>query len=44
LRSFVSALGAIGRPAALPAVPFLKEMARIPRVRWAAEAALRNIE
>jgi len=44
LRSFVSALGAIGRPAAAPAVPFLKEMARIPRVRWAAEAALRSIE
>lgn len=44
LRSLVSALGAIGRPAAAPAVPFLKEMARIPRVRWAAEAALRNIQ
>jgi len=44
LRSFVSALGAIGRPAAAPAVPFLKEMAKIPRVRWAAEAALRNIQ
>lgn len=44
LRSFVSALGAIGRPAAAPAVPLLKELANIPRVRWAAEAALRNIE
>jgi hypothetical protein len=43
LRSLVSALGAIGRPAAVPAVPFLKEMAKIPRVRWAAEAALRAI-
>ncbi len=44
LRSYVSALGAIGRPAAVPAVPFLKEMAKLPRVRWAAEAALKNIE
>ncbi len=44
LRSYVSALGAIGRPAAVSAVPFLKEMAKLPRVRWAAEAALKNIE
>jgi HEAT repeat protein len=44
LRSFVSALGAIGRPAALPAVPFLKDMAKVPRIRWAAEAALANLQ
>ncbi len=44
LRACASALGAIGRPAAAPAVPVLKELAKLPRVRWAAEAALRNIE
>jgi hypothetical protein len=44
LRSVVSALGAIGRPAAAPAVPFLKEMAKVPRLRWAAEAALHSVE
>ncbi len=44
LRACASALGAIGKPAAAPAVPVLKDLARIPRVRWAAEAALRNIE
>jgi hypothetical protein len=44
LRSCASALGAIGRPAARPAVPLLRELAKIPRVRWAAESALRNIE
>ncbi len=43
LRSYASALGAIGKPAAA-AVPLLKELAKIPRVSWAATAALRNIE
>jgi hypothetical protein len=43
-RSIASALGAIGKPAALPAVPLLRELTRIPRVRWAAEAALQKIE
>jgi hypothetical protein len=44
LRSFASALGAVGRPAAAPAIPVLRELAKIPRVRWAAEQALRNLE
>jgi D-arabinan exo alpha-(1,3)/(1,5)-arabinofuranosidase (non-reducing end) len=44
LRSVASALGAIGKPAATPAVPVLREMARSPRVRWAAEAAIKKIE
>jgi hypothetical protein len=44
LRSFAIALGAIGKPAALPAVDVLKDLAKIPRVRWAAEGALRKLE
>ncbi|MCC6124335.1 MAG: DUF2961 domain-containing protein [Pirellulales bacterium] len=43
-RSFASALGAIGKPAAVPGIPVLKELAKSPRVRWAAEAALKNLE
>ena len=44
LRACASALGAIGKPAAVPAVPLLKELAKMPRVRWAAENALKNLE
>jgi hypothetical protein len=44
LRSYVTALGKIGKPAAVAAIPLLRELAKIPRVRWAAEAALRDIE
>ncbi len=44
LRSVASALGSIGKPAACSALPLLKELARIPRVRWAAESAIRNLE
>jgi hypothetical protein len=44
LRSVASALGSIGKPAATPALPMLKELAKIPRVRWAAESAIRQIE
>jgi len=44
LRSVAAALGNIGRPAAAPALPVLRELARIPRVRWAAELAIRKIE
>jgi len=44
LRSVAAALGAIGKPAATPALPLLRELARIPRVRWAAESAIRRIE
>jgi hypothetical protein len=38
-----NAVAAIG-PAAAPALPVLREIARQPRVRWAAEAAVRRIE
>jgi HEAT repeat protein len=44
LRSIAAALGSIGKPAALPAVPLLRELAKLPRVQWAAEAALRKLE
>ncbi len=44
LRSVATALGSIGKPAAAPALPLLGELAKIPRVRWAAEAAMRKIE
>jgi len=43
LRACANALGAIGR-AATPALPVLGEIAKQPRVRWAAEAAVRSIE
>jgi len=43
-RSIASALGAIGKPAASPAIPLLQELTKIPRVRWAAEAALQRIQ
>ena len=43
LRACASALGAIGPPAA-SALPVLREIAKQPRVRWAAEAAIRRIE
>ncbi len=42
LRACAAALGAIGRAAA-PALPVLREIAKQPRVRWAAEAAIRSI-
>ncbi|HEV8610565.1 MAG TPA: DUF2961 domain-containing protein [Thermoanaerobaculia bacterium] len=42
LRSAASALGAIG-PAAAPAIPALEELRKLPRVRWAAEEAIRKI-
>jgi hypothetical protein len=44
LRSVAAALGSIGKPRATPALPLLRELARIPRVRWAAESAIRKIE
>jgi hypothetical protein len=43
LRACASALGAIG-PAAAPALPVLKDLTALPRVRWAAEKAIRDIE
>ena len=42
LRACATALGAIGRPAT-PALPVLRRIAKQPRVRWAAEAAIRSI-
>jgi HEAT repeat protein len=42
LRSAASALGDIG-PAAAPAIPALEELRKLPRVRWAAEEAIRKI-
>lgn len=44
LRSVAAALGSIGKPAASPALPMLRELAKIPRVKWAAESAIRKIE
>jgi hypothetical protein len=44
LRSVADALGNIGKPAATPALPLLKELAKIPRVQWSAERAIRKIE
>ncbi len=44
LRSVAAALGAIGKPAAAPALPVLRELAKMPRVTWAAAAAIRAIE
>jgi hypothetical protein len=43
LRSYALALGAIGKPAAEPSIPALKKLLKIPRVRWAAEAALKKL-
>ena len=43
LRACATALGAIG-PAAAPALPVLREIAKQPRVSWAADAAIRRIE
>ena len=44
LRACASALGAIGKPAATPALPVLRKLAEHPRIRWAAEAAIKKIQ
>jgi hypothetical protein len=44
LRAAAAALGAIGKPAATPALPLLRELTKLPRVRWAAESAIRKIQ
>ena len=44
LRACAAALGDIGAPAATKALPLLKELAKQPRVRWAADRAIANIE
>lgn len=43
-RSIATALGEIGKPAATPALPLLRELAKAPRVRATAESAIRKIE
>ncbi len=43
LRSCATALGAIGK-AARPALPVLQGLVKLPRVQWAAEAAMHAIE
>lgn len=43
LRSAAGALGAIG-PGAAPALPVLRKLEAMPRARWAARAAIRQIE
>jgi hypothetical protein len=43
LRSLADALGDLG-PAASRALPVLRDLARIPRVAWAANAAIKKIE
>jgi hypothetical protein len=42
-RAAANALGAMG-PRAAPALPMLRKLEQIPRVRWAAQAAIRQIE
>jgi hypothetical protein len=42
LRASASALGAIG-PEASEAIPVLEELAKMPRIQWAAEDAIRRI-
>jgi len=44
LRAIAAALGNIGKPAAAPALPLLRELRKSPRVQWAAESAIRRIE
>ena len=44
LRSIAAALGSIGKPAATPALPLLRELTKLPRVRWAAESAILKIQ
>jgi len=43
LRACAQALGAIG-PAARSSLPVLRQLLALPRVRWAAEAAIRKLE
>jgi HEAT repeat protein len=42
LRSLADALGSIG-PKASSALPVLRQLSALPRVRWAADAAVRKI-
>jgi len=44
LRSVAAALGSIGKPAATPALSLLRELRKLPRVRWAADLAISKIE
>jgi len=42
LRAVADALGALG-PAARPALPLLRDLEKLPRVQWAARAAIRKV-
>ena len=42
LRAVADALGALG-PAARPAMPLLRDLEKLPRVQWAARAAIKKI-
>jgi HEAT repeat protein len=44
LRACAGALGDIGKPGATQALPALRELAKMPLVRWAAERAIQKIE
>ncbi|GMV97158.1 MAG: DUF2961 domain-containing protein [Phycisphaerae bacterium] len=44
LRAVAVALGNIGKPAAVPALPLLRKLAELPRVRWQAQAAIKKLE
>jgi Protein of unknown function (DUF2961)/HEAT repeats len=44
LRACAGALGDIGKPGATQALPVLRELAKMPLVRWAAERAIQKIE
>jgi hypothetical protein len=44
LRACSAALGAIGSPEARPALPVLRQLAKMPRVQWAAQRAIASIE
>jgi len=44
LRACAAALGAIGKPAATPGLPILRELSKMPRVKWSADRAIQQIE
>jgi hypothetical protein len=44
LRACAGALGDIGKPGATQALPLLRELAKMPLVRWAAQRAIQKIE
>lgn len=44
LRSVAAALGSIGKPAAVAALPALRNLEKVPRVEWAAKAAIQKLQ